>query len=309
MQQPVVLPVVEKTVAAIVKQIDGTQVKNKKLDEYAYGLTGSNISVKLTVNAQQESALDPSIQGMISETIAGVFSSFKPEQIQKEYLDLKVTKQIDNGVVELVGDVGRVIEVEIPYDFTNKYNVEVCREHNGTLTMFKRLDSRPEGGYVDGTFYIGNNEIFIYSQFFSTYTIAYTTVPGKSASAARSQTSIIRDGRVAPKTSACFISRKMGAGIIFGEIFMIMLLAFGYIFVGGKLKTKHSNNKGWKAICLVGVLIILVSSAFIARINMDSAKSKIMYDNLSEKYISERESWQTTPEYVVITPEGDVVQE
>ena len=63
-----------------------------------------------------------------------------------------------------------VLEIAIPYSDDYK-NIGIIRYHEGEATMFVPLSTRPTSDYVDGTFYVGDGYIYVYSNKFSTYAI------------------------------------------------------------------------------------------------------------------------------------------
>ncbi|MBR3561021.1 MAG: S-layer homology domain-containing protein [Oscillospiraceae bacterium] len=101
------------------------------------------------------------------------------------------TKTITNGdetevVTDMVTDAGQVLEIVVDYDMTGKYCPVITREHEEgdnfpELVVFRRLTEKPdEPPYEEGTYYVDYNEddpanskIYIYSQYFSKFTIGY----------------------------------------------------------------------------------------------------------------------------------------
>lgn len=81
--------------------------------------------------------------------------AFRQEAEQLEvdgYLDIKVTKTIDNGSAEEMSTTTNLMEIIIPHDMTGKSNITVYRNHGGSTTAFRQLSTRPvSGAATDGT--------------------------------------------------------------------------------------------------------------------------------------------------------------
>ena len=103
-----------------------------------------------------------------------------PKEVKK-ILDLSLYKTItdyySNGTVAKPGEktnIGSqnsvVLEIAIPYGDDYK-NIGIIRYHEDAATMFVPLSTRSTSNYADGTFYVGDGYIYIYSNKFSTYAI------------------------------------------------------------------------------------------------------------------------------------------
>ena len=97
-------------------------------------------------------------------------------------VSLKVIKKADGSETAL-SETGEVLELVLPYDFRDRFDVLAWRYHDGKAEAFTRLADRPEGSeddpYVDQTFFPDekNNRIYIYTNRFSTYAVTCTTMP------------------------------------------------------------------------------------------------------------------------------------
>ena len=162
--------------------VEGVEVSG--LDAYTDEQSGTTVKVEMNVTTESESSVDTAVVGKITETVAQVFSGVEGESIKKEYLDISVTKSVNSGSAQAVDDVGRVLELAIQYDLSGKFNPVVIREHNRTVRAFAPLRSKPGSNYTDGTFYVdtAKGTIYIYSEFFSTYSIAYATTDSYTVS-------------------------------------------------------------------------------------------------------------------------------
>ncbi len=94
-------------------------------------------------------------------------------------IDIKKIVKSENSENEsTITDTDKVLEIGIAYDFTGKYDPVVVRKHGEIAEVFKALSSRPAAdSYEDARFYAdtANNMLYIYSNKFSTYVVAYST--------------------------------------------------------------------------------------------------------------------------------------
>ena len=146
------------------------------LSKYTDEQPEANVEVHMIVKLENPEDVLATVLSNIETAIDRAFRGVAASELKREYLDITVNKSVNGGTPVEVTDVNRVIEIEVTFDLMGKYNPILFREHFGNVTQFRRLDSRPTGSYVDGTFYVGVNKIYIYSRYFSTYSIAYTTV-------------------------------------------------------------------------------------------------------------------------------------
>lgn len=147
----------------------------KGLDEYTQEQVGQKVIARLNISSKSETAVSPTTVSYVRSDLKARYPSSSEDHIFAEYLDMNVTRQIDDGPIEYIPDVTRVIEIAIGYDLTNKLDPVVFREHSGNITVLDQLQQRPAGGYQDGKVYIEGNTIYIYAQYFSTYVVGYHT--------------------------------------------------------------------------------------------------------------------------------------
>lgn len=102
-----------------------------------------------------------------------------------EYIDITVKDIIGNVNVS---NTEHVLEIPIAFVFDGKVDILVYRNHEGVIQGLKELNARPETAFEDGTVYLDreNEIIYIYSNQFSTYGVAYhrhslAHVPEKAA--------------------------------------------------------------------------------------------------------------------------------
>lgn len=148
--------------------------------------------VELVVKAKtmSEDAVEADVKAAVREVVTQAYgNAVSANEIGQDYLDLSVLRIIKrasgNTSSNLVPDTQSVLEIQVEYDSTDKYNLCIVRDHEGTTSRFTKLASRPTGNYQDGTFYVeetidaqgvATSQIYFYSRFFSTYTVAYTKV-------------------------------------------------------------------------------------------------------------------------------------
>lgn len=112
-----------------------------------------------------------------------VKSQYKDEEfVSVEVLEIDIEKYINNEQTSNLTETNQVLEIEIGYNFNDKYDPVVIRKHGDEEQVFTALSSRPTEGYVDATFYADteNNKLYIYSNKFSTYLLAYSEVEGNA---------------------------------------------------------------------------------------------------------------------------------
>ena len=147
----------------------------KCLDEYTDEQTGQKVIVRLNIIPEDESSVDPAFVSYVDTDLKARYANSSDDHIFAEYMDINVTRQIDDGPIEYIPDVGRVIEIAVRYDLTDKLEPVVFREHEGNITVLDALQQRPSGNYQEGEVYISGNTIYIYAQKFSTYAVGYYT--------------------------------------------------------------------------------------------------------------------------------------
>ncbi len=154
------------------------------LEEFTEAQPEATVEVKMEVKLESEETVEKELgtAGLtkIKDSIAKAFGGVANSDLSQEYLDITVTKSVNGGAAQEISDVNRVLEIAVGYDLTGKYNPIIIREHNGAVSRFTKLNSRPAAGsYRDGTFYVSGSGksgvIYIYARYFSTYTVAYTT--------------------------------------------------------------------------------------------------------------------------------------
>ena len=108
------------------------------------------------------------------------------EAVKDDLVNISVTQTTtdeNDAVVKQkpVPDIGRVVEIPLQYNLTGRYRPQIFHYHNGAAVAFTRLASRPVNSFTDGTFYVSGSGasaiIYIYTRYFSTYSITTTETP------------------------------------------------------------------------------------------------------------------------------------
>ena len=127
---------------------------------------GETVTVKLTVEKKTESAAAGAAD--IKQVASGK---------TLEFLDLSLVKEVTGGfgtnVTNITNTGGSVLEIVVPYDFTDKNNVTVYRHHNGAAEALTPAETG-----AGGTFKLSADSVIIYATKFSTYAIGYTASGG-----------------------------------------------------------------------------------------------------------------------------------
>ena len=116
-----------------------------------------------------------------TETVADInklFRGVNNSNLRMRMLDITVRNTTDNQAVSKTTNPVEIV-LDVSTDYT-RYTLVPFRYHNGVVTIFTKLDKRPTNtaDYKDGTFYYdkNGNQIYLYTNSFSLYTLVYTTV-------------------------------------------------------------------------------------------------------------------------------------
>lgn len=131
---------------------------------------GKTITVKLIVEKKNENAVGAA---EIKRAASGK---------TVEFLDLSLLKTTVQGgstsATEAITDTnGKVLEIEVTYDFSGKKDVTVYRYHDGKAEALTKADTK-----AGGTFKLNTASVIIYATKFSTYAIGYTPEGSGSSS-------------------------------------------------------------------------------------------------------------------------------
>ena len=131
---------------------------------------GERLEVKLNVKADASDAEKAAIQKMESENTSWDFVN-----MDVDWSKYKLNDHIESGNI---ADTVNVLAIRIPYEMDSKRDIVIYRHHmNGDtaeVARFTQLQSEPdETNYTDGTCYVGDDYIMLYTQKFSAFGIGY----------------------------------------------------------------------------------------------------------------------------------------
>ena len=192
----VVLP--NKAVSSVVELENGTPaVLVGGLDDEAISRAedDNNVTVKLKVVAQTQTTV-PAVADEAIKQLAGGKTL--------EYLDMTVLKSITaadaSETRQSINNTNNVLEIVVPFQTNGKNSITVYRHHevagaDAETNAFAKLDQRPTENYQDGTYFVGDGFLVIYTQKFSTYAIGYNTYSGGSTAAQTPEVTVNGEGK------------------------------------------------------------------------------------------------------------------
>ena len=135
---------------------------------------GKLVKVELSVKPVSEDKVSTAAVSSIKNAVESLFAFVDMESVKVEYLEIDLTKYVDNMKDSVISDTGKPLEIILTYDTSKAGNPVIIRNHEGTVTVFTQLSSRPTGNLTDATYYVEGNKIYMYSQYFSDFAIAYS---------------------------------------------------------------------------------------------------------------------------------------
>ena len=135
---------------------------------------GKLVKVELSVKPVSESNVNSTTVSDVKKTVESLFAFVDKESVKVEYLEIDLTKYIDNVKDGAISDTGTPLEIILTYDTSKAGNPVIIRSHEGTVKVFTQLSSRHAGSLTDATYYVEGNKIYMYSQYFSDFAIAYS---------------------------------------------------------------------------------------------------------------------------------------
>ncbi|MBR1816254.1 MAG: InlB B-repeat-containing protein [Lachnospiraceae bacterium] len=135
---------------------------------------GKLVKVELSVKPVSENKVSAATVSDVKKTVESIFAFVDMESVKVEYLEIDLTKYIDNMKDSVISDTGKPLEIILTYDTSKAGNPVIIRNHEGTVTIFTQLSSRPTGNFTDATYYVEGDKIYMYSQYFSDFAIAYS---------------------------------------------------------------------------------------------------------------------------------------
>ena len=186
-----------------------TAVAVKGLDTYAkQNLSGDNREAKLSVVPKQSTDIDTAAKDAILNSVKASYLdrsssllNLTESDVKVEFLDITVTASSSSRSSEAVMDTKSPIEIALSMPLANKADLSVYRYHGGSVVKLTELTARPSS-YSDGTFFADTSAgvLYIYSRYFSIYTIAYTSGEANGAATAASASSGSAKSAGSPKT-------------------------------------------------------------------------------------------------------------
>ena len=148
------------------------KVKVPNLDEIALNIKASSdvaddetVEVDLEVNAIASNSNN--------EDVNKIKAVAKDKTLTCFGLDL--SKKVGSKAEPLTNLESDVLEINVEYTTKDRNNIVAYRVHDGKAEAFKSLSKKPESGFTDGTYYVGDGTVTIYSSKFSTYALGYDT--------------------------------------------------------------------------------------------------------------------------------------
>ena len=135
---------------------------------------GKLVKVELSVKPVSENKVNAVTVSDVKKTVESLFAFVDKESVKVEYLEIDLTKYIDNVKDGAISDTGTPLEIILTYDTSKAGNPVIIRSHEGTVKVFTQLSSRHAGSLTDATYYVEGNKIYMYSQYFSDFAIAYS---------------------------------------------------------------------------------------------------------------------------------------
>ena len=135
---------------------------------------GKLVKVELSVKPVSENKVNVATVSDVKKTVESLFAFVDKESVKVEYLEIDLTKYVDNVKDGAISDTGTPLEIILTYDTSKAGNPVIIRSHEGTVKVFTQLSARPVGSLTDATYYVEGNKIYMYSQYFSDFVIAYS---------------------------------------------------------------------------------------------------------------------------------------
>ncbi|MBO6282671.1 MAG: hypothetical protein J6M63_01935, partial [Pseudobutyrivibrio sp.] len=181
---------VETSVSGDKPTINGLDTKASELAKE----NGKDVTLNLVVTPKgQSKATQSEVLKQNEDIHTNVKNQFKDEEsVLVDFLDISIEQFINGAPAANLSELGVVVEIGISYNFEGKYDPTIVRKHNGSSSIFNEYSSRPSSGYQDASFFIdrANSMLYIYSDKFSDYVIAYSTEEGN----AQNRTSVATGG-------------------------------------------------------------------------------------------------------------------
>ncbi len=173
----------EFTNSGVKTNVKGVKLVGSELAEFAINVGDPSDTVleKMTIKSVSSgtSAMTSKVRGFGtlsgSSTTGSSTTTSTTYAYQADYLDVTIKQTLNNSTSTDVKEVTNgssalPLKMEVSYDFSDKRDFKILREHNGSVSEFSNSDSG-----ADGTFTIDKDagKIYIYGNKFSQYAVAY----------------------------------------------------------------------------------------------------------------------------------------
>ena len=157
-------------------QMSVTEVEAPNLQDLAEeeAEEGRLVKVELSVKPVSENNVSRETVSAVKKTVESLFAFVDMASVKVEYLEIDLTKYVDNVKEGAISDAGMPLEIILTCDISITDNPVVIRNHEGAVEVFTRLSARSSGSFEDETYYVEGDKIYIYSQYFSDFAIAYS---------------------------------------------------------------------------------------------------------------------------------------
>jgi|GEM_PF-3144890 len=136
---------------------------------------GKAVKIELAVKPISENKISSETVAKIKENVDALFAFVDKESLKIEYLEIDITKFVDTEDKGTIKDTGTPLEIVITFDSAKNHNPVIIRNHDGDVRVFTLINERPAKNYYrDGTYYVKGDKIYIYSQYFSDFSVAYS---------------------------------------------------------------------------------------------------------------------------------------
>ncbi len=135
--------------------------------------SAKDVTVTMTVEKKDESTVAGAEE--IKEAVAANAST-DSGNTALDFLDVSVTKKVDNGAATPVTETSQVVEIIVSFNMNGRFGFSLYRHHDGKAEPFLSRSGRfDKNSFKDGYYYAdkANGLFYIYTNRFSTYAIGY----------------------------------------------------------------------------------------------------------------------------------------
>ena len=171
--EPVVLPIKYDADLKIEIGSNAPKVDVPNLGDFALSVKASSdtdedtpVTINLDVHAIASNSNN--------EDVNKIKAAAKDKTLTCFGLDLSKTVG-SNAAEPLTNLENDVLEINVEYTTKDRKNIVAYRVHGDKAEAFKSLSKKPTSDFTDGTYYVGDGTVTIYSSKFSTYALGYDT--------------------------------------------------------------------------------------------------------------------------------------